>query len=165
MILINAPPNIKLDENIFNIGKFILQINSFFDSDNSFEVAVFNIAKNYYASKVIQKKEKFSMIEKIKIYQNQLEKIYNNIIKLYNGKEENIDKYSFIINENKITKIEIDFSQKKSTLENEFKDTQDYLLMYLYLLWFALESYFSKIKKETDNKNKNGIKIIKNIYP
>ena len=152
MILINAPSCIKFDEDIFNTTKFRPKINSIFDSDNSFEVSIFNISKYYYTSRVIQKKEIFSIIEKIKIYQDELEKFYNSINKLYNEKEDNIDKYSSIIKESKINKIEINFYQKKSTLENEFNDMQDYFLMYLYLLWLALGEYCSKT--EIDNKNK-----------
>ena len=51
------------------------------------------------------KKEKFSIIVKIKIYQNELKKFYNNVKKLYNEKKDNIDKYSYIIIKNNINKI------------------------------------------------------------
>ena len=138
IILINAPNNITFNEISFNIGYFQPPKNPELDSLNSFEVAVFDILKYYFASKVIQKKEKISIIENIKMFRNNLENFYINIKTLYNEKEDNIDKYSSIINESKIIEIEINFSQKKSTLENEFKDNQDYYIMYLYLLWFAL---------------------------
>ena len=152
MILINPPNDIIFDKITFNLGEFKFKKNSGIDSDNSFEVAILNVSKYYFASKVIQKDEKFSIIENIKIYKNELEKLYINIKKLYNEGEDNIDKYSNIFKESKINKIDINFSKKKSTLENEFKDEKDYFLMYLYLLWFALGSYCSKIKAEKDNK-------------
>ena len=164
IILINAPNNITFNEISFNIGYFQPPKNPELDSLNSFEVAVFDILKYYFASKVIQKKEKISIIENIKMFRNNLENFYINIKTLYNEKEDNIDKYSSIINESKIIEIEINFSQKKSTLENEFKDNQDYYIMYLYLLWFALGAYCLKIKKEKENKKENEYLSIRDIF-
>ena len=154
MILINPPYNIVFDEITFETSEFKPIKNTKIDSDNSFEVAIFDISKNYYASKVIKKKEIFSIIEKIKIYKNDLDKFYNDIQKLYNEKEDNIDKYLSIINAFKIPKIEINFSQNKSTLKNEFKEEQDYYMMYLYLLWYVLGLFCSKLKqKKNENDN------------
>ena len=153
MILINPPYNIKLDGFTFDIWGFKPNTHPKIDSDNSFEVAIFDIPKNYYASKVITKKGIFSIIEKIKIYKNDLDKFYNFFQKLYNEKEDNIDKYLSIINAFKIEKIEINFSQKKSTLKNEFKEEKDYYIMYLYLLWNTLGTYCSKIKEKRNEKD------------
>ena len=157
MILINPPKNIIFDEITFKIEKFQPNEDSNIDSNNSndsFEVAIFDISKNYYASKVIKKKETFSIIEMVKIYNKNLEIFYKDIQKLYNEKEDNIDKYLSIINDSKIERININFSQKKSTLENEFKEEKDYYIMYLYLLWFALGTYCLNMK-EKENKEDN----------
>ena len=152
MILINPPLNIKFDGNSFYIWKFNPNSDPEIDYENSFEVAIFDISKHYYASKLIQKKEIFSIIEKIKIYKNDLDKFYNDIQKLYNEKEDDIDKYLSIINAFKIEKIEINFSQNKSTLKNEFKEEQDYYIMYLYLLWYVLGLFCSKLKEKKNEK-------------
>ena len=155
MILINPPKKIIFDEITFGIGSFEPEKNRKSDSNDSFEVAIFDISKYYYASKVIKKKETFSIIEKVKIYNKNLEIFYKDIQKLYNEKEDNIDKYSSIIKDSKIESIDINFSQKKSTLAKEFKEEKDYYIMYLYLLWLALRTYCSKMK-EKENKEDNG---------
>jgi len=153
MILINPPLKIKFDGISFYIWKFNLNSDPEIDSENSFEVSVFDISKNYYASKAIKKNEIFSFIEKIKIYQNDLDIFYNNIQKLYNEKDDDINKYISIINACKIAKIEINFSQKKSILKNEFKEEKDYYMMYLYLLWYILGLFCSKLKEKKNEKD------------
>ena len=150
MILINPPNNIIFNKIPYNTAKFSIN----FISD-SFEVSIFDISKNYFASKIINDREKFSVIESLKSKEKNLNKLYEDFKKLNNKQEEKLDEYSSIINYSGVKEITINFSQKKSILQNEFKNEDDYRIMYLYLIWYSLGAYCSKIKTLIEKNNKN----------
>ena len=145
--MINAPCEIYFYDKSFSVAKFNPKIKNK-NEDNSFEVALFDFSKKFYASKLIKIKEEFSIIKNINIYKDNLEKVYSDIKHLYNQKDNDIDKYLLILNNSGISKITINFTQKKSVLKKEFQTEGDYYLMYIYLLWYIIGSYF------TNNKDK-----------
>ena len=69
---------------------------------NHFQKNLFQLILHLHIQLLLAYKNKIHIIEKIKIYKNELEKLYINIKKLYNEGEDNIDKYSNIFKESKI---------------------------------------------------------------
>ena len=152
IILINAPNFITLDGVTFDVVKFRPKIENI--DENSFEVALFDVSKEYYASKLIKIKEEFSIIKNINNYKDNLEKFYSEIKNLYNQKDNDIDKYLLIVKKSGISKVEINFTQKKSVLKNEFQTEEGYHLMYIYLLWYIIGPYFTNDKDKDKDKDK-----------
>ena len=152
IILINAPNFITLDGITFDVVKFRPKIENI--DENSFEVALFDVSKEYYASKLIKIKEEFSIIKNINNYKDNLEKFYSEIKNLYNQKDNDIDKYLLIVKKSGISKVEINFTQKKSVLKKEFQTEGDYYLMYIYLLWYIIGPYFTNDKDKDKDKDK-----------
>ena len=141
IILINSPRSLFFNNTTYALGK--LKINNFLE-ENSFEVALFNTSKRYFATKLIKEKEQFSVIQMVEKNKNELEKLYNEIKKLYIQKENDKNKYLSTIKNYNISKVEINFSQRKSVLKNEFKNEEDYKLMYQYIVWYAIGAYYKE---------------------
>ena len=140
IVLINSPLILTIDDALFRLEKFIPEG----CNENSFEVALFNTSKNYYASKLIKEKEEFSIIQKLKIYSKEINELYDKVIILFDQKEKSIDKYLSIVKNYNIPEFLINFSQRKSILKNEFKDVEEYKLMYRYMLKYTIGSYYEK---------------------
>ena len=164
IILINSPNLIKINEVSFDIKEFKPKVKSIYESENSFEVSLFDVSKTYYASKIIKDKEDFSVIKKIKSYKEKLEKFYFEVKSLNKQKEANVDKYISLTKNLKLEYIKMNFSQKKLVLKNEIQDEQDYKLMYMYLLWLVIGSYYPKKKEEEHISITDLFNLVENIY-
>ena len=164
IILINSPNLIIINEVSFDIKEFKPKVKSIYESENSFEIALFDISRKYYASKAIKDKEDFSVIKKVKSYKEKLEKFYFEVKLLNKQKESNIDNY-ISLEENRIMEyIKMNFSQEKLVLKNEFQDEQDYHLMYMYLLWLVIGFYYPKKKEEEHIPITDLFNYVENIY-
>ena len=146
IILINSPQYLSFDDIEYDLEK--IKTKRYNASDNSFEVAFFDVSRNYFASKLIKERENFSIIKTIEIYKKDLKESYGKINDLFSQKEQDKDKYLEIIKKYNVPEVEINFSQRKSFLENEFKNQQDYELMYWYILRYAIGSYYGENKEE-----------------
>ena len=146
IILINPPQYFYFDDILYDLET--IKNNVCNTSENSFEIALFNTSKKYFASKLIKEREDFSIIKKIEIYRKDLEELYGKIKTLFSQKEKNKNKYLSIIKSYNFPGVEMNFSQRKSILINEFKNEQDYKLMYLYILRYAIGSYYEENKEE-----------------
>jgi hypothetical protein len=164
IILINSPNLIKINEVYYRINKLIPDIFYFEESENSFEISLFDVSRKYYASKAIKDKEEFSVIKKVTSYKEQLDKFYFEVKLLNKQKETNIDKYISLTENSNMEYIKMNFSQKKLALKNEFQDKQDYDLMYMYLLWFVIGSYYPRMKEEEHISIKDLLNVAENIY-
>ena len=138
MILINAPIKIKIEgcEDIIYeyISKTLRK-----QKENSYQISVFDSSNSYAVAKIIKKEMDFSVISDIKNYKASLEDFQKELNKLIENKIENIEEYKKLILKNENIKIiDINFVQKISKLQEEFKNDDDYNLMYLYFLWYIL---------------------------
>jgi hypothetical protein len=93
-----------------------------------------------------------------------LDKFYFEVKLLNKQKETNIDKYISLTENSNMEYIKMNFSQKKLALKNEFQDKQDYDLMYMYLLWFVIGSYYPRMKEEEHISIKDLLNVAENIY-
>ena len=141
IILINSPNSLYFDDILYPVDKFKLVG---CEDENSFEVAFFNPSKQYFATKLIKEKEEFSVIQMIKMYEKDLVNLYDEIKQLLLKNENNEKKYLSVINRYSIYQIDINLSKRKSILMNEFKNEEDYRLMYLYMLWYAIGIYYKQ---------------------
>ena len=141
IILINSPNSLYFNDILYPVDKFKIVG---CENENSFEVAFFDPSKQYFATKLIKEKEEFSVIKMIKMHEKDLENLYDEIKQLFLQNENNEKKYLSVINSYNISKIDINFSQRKSILMNEFKNEEDYKLMYLYMLWYAIGIYYKE---------------------
>ena len=80
----------------------------------------------------------FSIISNIINEKTSLEKFQKELKELIESKIKDIDNYKKVILKYNINIIDINFSQKISKLKEEFKNDEDYNLMYLYFLWYIL---------------------------
>ena len=144
IVLINSPLSLSIDDALFTMENFKVKG----CNENSFEVALFNTSKNYYASKLIKEREEFSLIQKLKFYSKEINELYDNISILFGQKEKSTDKYLSIIKNYNIPMFIMNFSQRKSILKNEFRDLEEYKLMYRYMLEYAIGSYYEKKKEK-----------------
>ena len=147
MILINAPILMSIEGSYAYLHEYIpIKIRK--EEENSYKVSIFDIQKSYYATNIIKKDDEFSIISLIKIYKKELKDFHDKI----NNLKSNIEKdyLDIIISySEKIGIIEFNLSQNKNKLNEEFKNDDDYYLIYLYFLWYIL--LYSYAKSENNN--------------
>ena len=138
IVLINAPTKIYINENL------VLFLSVVYDSikkgNNSFEICECNYTKNDFAFKVIKEEQKFISFKKIKEQEKDLNLFQIELKNLTNKKWKIKSEYLQILSKYKINNYEINFCQPKSILEEEFKDKNDYYIMYLYYIWYSLKT-------------------------
>ena len=141
IILINSPESLLLNNTEYDLDELKIKRQR---GEKSYEVALFDTSKRYFATKLIKEKEEFSIIQSVEKNKKELEKLYDEIIKLSMQKDNNKDKYLSTIKGYNISEVEMNFSQRKSFLKKEFNNEKDYKLMYLYFLWYAIGAYYKE---------------------
>ena len=145
MVIINAPYLMKIEGSYKFIHEYI-STNLRKEKDNSYQISVFDISTSYCAAKIIKKVEDCSFISKLKNSKYLLEDFHNKLNELCKNSDNNINHYKELISNYEIDIIQINFAQKTSKLKEEFKNNEDYYLMYLYYLWYILFLCYIKNK-------------------
>ena len=138
IVLINAPTKIYINENLVLFLSVVY--NSIKKGYNSFEICECNYAKNDFAFRVIKEEQKFISFKKVKEQEKDLNLFQSELKNLINKKWKIKSEYSQILSKYKINNYEINFCQPKSILKEEFKDKNDYYIMYLYYIWYSLKT-------------------------
>ena len=138
IILINAPRTITIKHRL--IG-FIFKVQDLFlQGENSFEICECDYTRDDFAVKIIKEEEKFISFNKVREQKEELNKFYNELNNLIIKKSLNKEEYTKIVSKFKINNYEINFCQPKAVLNREFKNVEDFYLMYLYYLWFSIKA-------------------------
>ena len=139
IVLINSPYILDINEN--RVG--FLNSTILFDKKlNSFEINDFNYSISLFGARAILTEEKYSIIDDIKKQKQELETFFLELKSLIERKEGDKNKYKNIFINHNIKEYTINFSKKKKILENEFKSKDDYYLMFLYWVWYAIKSSY-----------------------
>ena len=161
IILINSPA--RLDINNKKQSLFPCIPNDLFEY-NSFELSIFDFSQRSFSAKELKEEtdEQISIVKYLKENENSLRNFYEKFQVLIDKKEANMKEYENIFENSKITRIVINFSQKKDDLREEFKDDKLYDLMRIYTLWYICNDYFfgknSKVKNKENNQEKTNKK-------
>ena len=142
IILINAPIEIIINDSLFQLKSFIPKV--FFGLGYSYQIACFDFLNKAYATKIITKKDENQnaiLASDFLKNKNKLELFFKSFKALIDQKEENIYKYKTLIENTYIDILDINFTQSKNYLENEFND-DIYYLIYLYMLFYVMNTVY-----------------------
>ena len=146
IILINAPMKITIKNKLIT---FYSVVANFVDKgDNSFEICDCDYTIRNFSVKIIEDEEKFNSFNIVRNQKDILNIFYTELKCLISQNFINKDKFKEIFAKYKIQIYEINFCQPKSLLKEEFQTKDDFYLIYIYLLWFFVNSLIN-------NKNKN----------
>ena len=151
MILINTPILMNIEGLFSYLHEYIPNKLREKVEENSFKVSIFDVKKIYYATNIIKKENESYIIPLIKNYKEKLEEFH---YKINNLKSNDDEVYLNIITSysKEIDIIKLNLSQNKNKFNEEFKNNDDYYLIYLYFLWYIL--FYSYVQN-----NNNTIKI------
>ena len=145
IVLINPPTFLKISNKSVTFSYTIKKLIN--DEHNSFEITDFDFEKSLFGVRVIQEEKKFSIISDMKKQKHKLENFVNDLKKYIDQNIEDKNKYEKLYEDHKnIEVIDLNFSQKKIVLNEEFQTNNDYYLMFLYWIWYSIKS--SYIKKD-----------------
>ena len=147
LVLINCPNKLLISNKRVSFLTSIFNYSDNFDL-NSFEFTDCNFKKLLFGVKMIKAEEKFTIIQNMKEQKQKLENLFNELKELREKKIIQKKIYVELFSKYDIKEYIVNFSQKKSLLEDEFKTTDDYHLMFLYWLWYSIKNSFLR-----ENKN------------
>ena len=156
IILINAPQEIIINEDIERISNFIPGILSEKSKKyKSFQVSVFDSKFQNFATKAIIPEiiNDNHVIDFLIKNKESLTKFYIEFKNLIDKGENKIESYKEIFDKFPFESIIINFSKKKSLLKELFKE-KDYLydLIYYFMLWHICDIYFFPKEKKIIKK-------------
>ena len=160
IILINSPS--RLDINNKKQSLFPCVPKELFEY-NSFELSIYDFSKNSFSVKALkeEKDELISIVKYLKENENVLRIFYEKFQALINKKEANMKVYENLFENSTITRIVINFSQRKDDLREEFKDNKIYDLMRIYILWYICNDYYFYKEAKKENKENTQEKAYK----
>ena len=143
IVLINAPHFLKISN--INLTFYNSTILNFLKNYNSFEIVDLDYSESLFGVKPIKSEEKFSLISDMKKQKQSLEKFFLNLKALIENNISEKEEYMKLYRNFEIDEVILNFSQKKEILEKEFKDNEDYYLIFLYFLWYSIKySYLNE---------------------
>ena len=160
IILLNAPQEIIINDEIVRISKFIPEMLN--DDFKSFQLSIFDSKFQKFATKAIIPEiinDNYIIDFLIKIKES-ITKFYIKFKNLIDKGENKIELYKEIFDKFSFESIIINFSKKKSILKELFKE-KEYLydLIFYYMLWHICDIYFFQ-KQIKNNEIIDGNKII-----
>lgn len=140
LVLINSPPELKISNKILNLWAPVT-VDEFKDF-NSFEISEYDNSNQNIGIKIIKNEEQFSMIDNIKNQETTLKTLFAELQSLVNNNISDKKIYKNTFSKYIIKEIDINFSQDKNILKEEFNTKEHYYLMYLYFVWYSIKSSF-----------------------
>ena len=148
IIFINAPSTIKISQTLVS---FFSEVCPYIkENSNSLEVIDYNLSKRIFGVKIIEKYDELNINKTIVQQKDKLLDLYSNLKALVNRNITDKAIYKNLFEEYKIEEIDINFSQKRTLLEDEFKNPDDYFTMFLYFIWYSIKN--SHLKDNFDGK-------------
>ena len=145
IVLINSPDLLEISETRVTFLNFIYK---FPKNINSFEIADFDYSNLLFGIRQIKAEEKFCIINDMKKQKQVLEKFFIDLKSFIEKKVEDKNSYINLYKNFDIKEYDINFSQNKKLLENEFKSNDDYYVMFLYWIWYSIKSSYLTEKYE-----------------
>ena len=145
IVLINSPDLLEISETRVTFLNFIYK---FPKNINSFEIADFDYSNLLFGIRQIKAEEKFCIINDMKKQKQVLEKFFIDLKSFIEKKVEDKNSYINLYKNFDIKEYDINFSQNKKLLENEFKSNDDYYVMFLYWIWYSIKSSYLMEKYE-----------------
>ena len=143
LVLINSPTFLSISKiSLTFFNRIILKT---LKDYNSFEITDCDYSNSLFGIRPIKFEEKFNLINNMKEQEQELENLYNDLKVMIKQKIKVKDEYLKLFDNYNIKEYIMNFSQKKSILEKEFKNNEDYYLMFLYWVWYGIKnSYLNK---------------------
>ena len=145
IVLINSPDLLEISETRVT---FLNLTCKFPKNINSFEIADFDYSNLLFGIRQIKAEEKFCIINDMKKQKQVLEKFFIDLKSFIEKKVEDKNSYINLYKNFDIKEYDINFSQNKKLLENEFKSNDDYYVMFLYWIWYSIKSSYLMEKYE-----------------
>ena len=138
LILINCPTFVKLENKQISFPGVVED----YENYKSFEIIDCDFKSKVFGIKPIICEEKFNIIKNMRKQKYNLENFFNDIKSMIRKNIIDKNEYKKCFSNYNIEEYEINFSQKKDVLKNEFNSNEDYYLMFLYWFWYSIKSSF-----------------------